>query len=662
MATDIQNSVLRYAGIDIPYLKTEKFLQEPVWSADGTDLLYTHIVIGVSGVLNSCFLNGNDPSKWIELNRSPLLQRGGQLYFFIGGTQVMPPAGAMTDDDTEPTTGHELVASPAYKNPSHDSGTNIGAMLDAKLGPKPIHLDIRAIRGGTYTIYYEIETWIPYCFGGGTPSAVLSNRWECAVELDKDYFFTRTTNGILVLNSQVLQDGKTPSSILSTVPNNTLIFPPLFRTWKRDVIKTTLSSDQLTLTYSIVDRQQYVSVPKPAIHIDATYAEITPAGNAPNTGIAFLNVQQCNIDVTVTGDPGTQIPSSYPTGTPTNPDRLKYTLLKIMWQVVFSRIQFPFPRPGTAFKDTGEMITHCELREDLFKPIVGCRIVSRKTRSQTQNIFGSSANDPDWTQGVFKSTMIGAPILLDDAIAQIATQPVSLGSWATYLLLSSVDPKYACGTPTVPEVSGNYLAPPTTVYTSQIVTTNTSIGTAGATLATTSTSNATYNYPFTDYTATVDYHINDHVVQLPTMYDVEQMTTSGTTKASSVFCQTASPTSQKIIHWRASRLGAWPRAPKPSAVDVYGGSLPADRTISQVIQMGEVELSNDHITRHYSLSGQYVIGMARRLQWDATGILSTICNPVIGSSTYGDIDASYPTSGFIDGILNAGPSPGNLIT
>ena len=77
MTYSIQNSVLRYNGVDIPYLRTDRFVQEPVWSPDGTDLLYTHIVIEVSGILNSCFLESNEgAAEWIERNRPALLQRG----------------------------------------------------------------------------------------------------------------------------------------------------------------------------------------------------------------------------------------------------------------------------------------------------------------------------------------------------------------------------------------------------------------------------------------------------------------------------------------------------------------------------------------------------------------------------------------------------------
>ena len=143
------------------------------------------------------------------------------------------------------------------------------------------------------------------------------------------------------------------------------------------------------------------------------------------------------------------------------------------------------------------------------------------------------------------------------------------------------------------------------------------------------------------------------------MYDVETEG-PGTTAASSVFFKTASTTSRKVVHWKASRMGAWPKAPNLNAVDTYGGSLPSDHMLNATFGVGEVELSQDGITRHYHTCGTYEIGMARRVQWDVPNtVLSTICFQIIGSSTYGDADSSFPTNNFVSGILNQGPSPGN---
>jgi hypothetical protein len=432
------------------------------------------------------------------------------------------------------------------------------------------------------------------------------------------------------------------------------------------VIRFTLSSDQLTLTYSIQDRQQYLAIPRPAVRIDATYAEITPAGNAQaSSGIGFANqnMMQVNMDIAIIGDPNTQYPDSYPTldGTGAcNPDVLKFTLLKIMFQILFSRIQFPFLTESPFGKDkplqNGTFITHFELRENVMKPEVGCRVMGLKTRTKVTNIYGSAAT---WTGTVFDATMVAQPVYLDDMIAQVATQPISIGNWASYLLMCSVVPRDPCYGGATPGSSSQSAAMGTVVYTSQVSTTQTAIGTTYTEKNNLDFSNANYTYPFTEYTAFVDYPTDNHILQLPIMYDVEKGTTSGTTAASSAFCQTASPTSQKVVHWKAKRLGAWPKAPKPSAVDFYGDSSPTDKVLRYTPQFSEVEVQHDGITRHYTIAGVYEIGMARRVQWDVPGtVLSTICSQVIGSSTYGDADSSFPTNNFVDGILNSGTSPG----
>ena len=656
MPFNINDSVLSYGGVEIPFVKTEVFRQDAWFSPEGLDMLGIHFTIGVSGILNKCFLNGVDPAVWIEENRPLLLQRGKQLYFYIGGTQTIPPA--TLGGGSMPTTGNELVSSPEYDSPAASEPLNpVSAPLDARLGPRPLRLDIRAIRGGTYAIYFEIETWVPYCTSATPIAAILSNRWESAVDIDKDYYYTRTTSGTLILNGQYLEE--TPAAELLAEDAAVLIFPPLFNSWKREIVRFTLSADQLTLNYVIQDRQQYVSIPRPAVQIDASYAEVCPGPQVSSSlAPAMMNLMGVNMDVTVYGDPNVQIDNSYPTGS-VNPDRLKYTLMQIMFQLIFSRIPFPFTTTSVAGQtfENSTMITHFELREDVMRPIVGCRIVGYKTRALTANPLGSQAT---WQSNIFALTEVGAPLMLADMLAQISTQPVSVGNWATFLLLASVAPRDPCAGGCVPAVMGQYAPFSTTVYSTQIGSSQTSIGTGYAQTVNLSYSQANYQYPFTEFTATVEFPTDNHYIQTPIMYDVEQDTTTGTTEASSDFWQTASPTSRKIIHWKASRVGSWPKIPTPNSVDSYGGSLPSDRVLHYNFQFGEIELANDGITRHYSAAGVYEIGMARRVQWDApTSILSTICGQVIGSATYGDTDSSFPTPNFVTGMLNAGPSPGN---
>ena len=675
---NIANSVLRYGGIDIPFLKTEKFVQEPVWSADGTDLLYTHIVIGVSGILNKCFLaNGEDPATWIEYNRPALLQRGKQLYFYIGGTQVFPPVEKGSGAGM-PATGTELVASPKYINPGpagilvDGANTNSTCFQDAKLGPKPIRLDVRSIKGQSFSIYYEIETWLPFCEYSGLPQGVLSCRWESILDIDHEYYYQRTTNGILVLNAQWVNNQVNGFQIVSNAAN--IIFPPLLPKWKRETVRLVMSPDNLNLSFQIVDKEQYVAIPRPAVNIEANYAEISPPegmGKATSgTAIALMNFQQLNMDVHIWGDPNAQFPNSYPTmgATTLNPDKLKWALMKIMFQIVFSRIQFPFTTVGETWQQN-QFITHFELGENVMKPEVWCRISALQTRRLESGPAGSPAV---WQgdDGVFTLTNVAQPLLLDDMIAQVNTMPCSLGNYATFLFVQSICPKSPCDNIYGAVVAGQYTAPPTTVYSAKFNTISGTQSPSGTSYPT-SMSQANYNHPFTDFTATVDYNTHNNVIQLPIMND-SQVGGSGVMEATpfgavapsrdAVFCTTANPTTRKIVHWKASRMGAWPKAPRPDSLDFHGDSAPKDKVLKYQVGFGEVEISNDGVTRHYSISGVYEIGMARRLQWATLTAIPVICNPTIGSSTYGDNDSVYPGSGFIAGLLCTGASPGNLTT
>jgi hypothetical protein len=526
-------------------------------------------------------------------------------------------------------------------------------MLDAKLGPKPVHFDVRQIKGSTLSFYYEIVTWVPYCSGsGGIPASILSNRWSCEFDIDKDYYQSRTIQGLLVINGQYTPNQVT---LLSTLASNSgLIIPPVSKRWKRESVNIARSSDGLELHYKIVDRQQYVAIPSPACNIEATYTEMSPPpglGDKSGISVALVNLQQVNFECTITGDPTVEY-SPYPTG---NPDLLKQELMKLMFQLLFSRIQFPFVGENPNF-GTNEFITSFELKEDMMKPIVGCRVSAFKSRPLQTNSIGPVS----WQTNVFQLTNVGDPILVQDIIDKVATSPISIANFGENVFVGAVFPLEPCAYPSqrgIYAYSGGSLISSTAVFTTTFnsATSYTSSANNGTQTYQTKFSSANYNHPFTEYSGQVTYSTDNHYMALPIMYDI-----SPATENSVEFISTAAATSTKLIHWKASRLGSWPKAPKPTSLDLYGDSSPRDKVKSYQIGIGEVELMNDGLTYHYSLNGIYEILMARRLQWDATtpSTITGIVNPIIAGSTFGDKYSTYVNSLFVDGIISSGASPG----
>jgi hypothetical protein len=667
------STIFQYNGVSLPMVKTEKFSQEAVFSPDGVDVIYTKVTVGVGCVLNSCILQ-TDVAQWIRDNRGKLMERGAQLYYMQDGNWILNPGNA-----TMPT-GKELVASPAY---TMGAAPNINFTqqwsMDAKLGPKPVRFDIKAIEGGTFLAYYEIETYLPYCeTTAAKANYYLSNRWSVDISFDDMYFITRTINGVLILNGQWLGSDSSlltiPSITMNDMIVNNVIIPPVPNRWKRDAIKISRSSDGLTINYQITDKQLYVSIPRPAAKIDAQYTETAGAADGGGKmGAAMMNCMTCEVNVTVSGQPD----SNYD---PTKgiSDYNKWELMKIMFQVVFCRIPFPFILNGPTdhFKNGATIVTFFQMKEDIFKPIVGCVVRAVKTRTQSQlNIApGASYN------GVFNWTTIGSPLLFGDIINDYSTQPKNIQNVGLLLLTANVlqgqgnPAKNPVGYFTPAELSSALLGPCSDEQYRSIASTiiasggagNYNTTTANIPIYTTATysntnwsqmgsnvfSNANTRDVYTEYTLDVQYLTDNHIIQLPIMYEPQ------VGERSCVFAKTAAPTTKKIVHWKAGRFAHWPVSPKPTDMTTgLGSTTTNDELLTYDLTYADSHLLSDGVSRRYETAGVYTCGMVSVLQWDQPGTIPTSVNPIT-TDVWGDVYSTYPTSLFVSGIIGYGVAPG----
>lgn len=595
------NTTLVYNGVSIDWIKTNKFEQEAVRDESDTDLIYSHITIGVTGVLNSC-IQGDSPWTWMDENRSLLLEPRGKLYFNCDG--------------------EELIQSPP-----------VGFEYDAKLGPKPKICNITKMDGSTFMIYYEIETWLVDCvISEGQPHPILNNRWEVTTNIDSDYYATRTINGILVFNGYYID--QQAGNALDYAEHEGLIVPKIPDGWKREQINTRLSSDGLKLNYTIIDKEQHFAIPKPAVSIAATYQETAGVGKLPD-----MHIQINEVNVTVKGQPGSE---------QSNTGRKSSTmadLMKIMMQIVLSRIDPDIKSAGTGPKQPGEWITYFSMKEDLFKNEVSVRVVTQKTRDVKDT---KAALTMDWANGNFAFTRIGTAVKVADIQNNKARYPDDKGNYLLWLFSAKV--QTACSSNksinTTDYNNGN--RGPQSVDVITVTKNPTSIAPPSES-TTNDYSKEHYTFPFTEFTIDVKYAQNYHTIQLPVMYDAA---------SNCIFVQTAHETLKKMVYWKAMRIGDYPLLPKPDnlAEDETTGEV-EDKLLHTDINIATVELESDGFTRRYTVSGVYEYGCYRATDWESEFELVNAVNPIT-QDAWDDYPTKIPSDTFIDGIIGPGDAPG----
>lgn len=596
------NTTLVYNGVSIDWIKTNKFEQEAVRDESDTDLIYSHITIGVTGVLNTC-IQGENPWVWMDENRSKLLEPRKKLYFNCDGD--------------------ELIQSPP-----------VGFEYDAKLGPKPKTCNITKMDGSTFMIYYEIETWLVDCvISEGQPQPILNNRWEVTTNVDSDYYATRTINGLLVFNGYYID--QQAGNALAYAEHEGLIVPKIPDGWKREQINVKLSADGLKLNYTIVDKEQHFAIPKPAVSISATYQETAGGGKA----IPDMHIQMNEVNVTVRGQPGSD---QAETG------RVSATmkdLMKIMMQIVLSRINPDIKASGTGANPVGEWITFFSMKEDLFKNEVSVRVITCQTRNYKDT---KAALTMDWANGNFAFTRIGTAVKVADINNNKARYPDDKGNYLLWLFSAKV--QTACSTNKSINITdyNNYTHFPTSVDVITVTRAPTSIPGLSPT-TTNEYSKEHYTFPFTEYTIDIKYAQDYHTIQLPVMY-------SGATHC--YFVKTAAPTLKKTVYWKAMRVGDYPLLPKPDniAVDATTG-LVEDKLLHTDVNLSHVELESDGFTRRYTISGIYEYGCYRYTDWAATFDFVSAVNPVT-QDAWGSYPTKVPSTKFVVGILGPGAAPG----
>lgn len=290
-----------YGDVTLKLVKTKRFEQTPVFSDDGIDYLYTHFVVDVDCIFNADVMPGygTSPTQIMRLLRADLLTPRRTLRFVI------------------------------------ESETLLEVWVpDASGGPYPKDLTINEIVGSkTFHVHWRCEADVRLCDGGSAPEeyrSLLSNRWEQSQSYDQDFYAIRSTSGVL----RVMPENTSVPVTLDSFRH--LCLPPLPKGWKRASCRFGVSSDGLTLRYSIEDKEVTSLPPFPATSISARYTESTGV-------LATTHFAEISID------------ASGP------PNASKQDLVAVCCQVAVSRI------------DDG-LVDSAEIAEDLYENRVSLRV------------------------------------------------------------------------------------------------------------------------------------------------------------------------------------------------------------------------------------------------------------------------------------------------
>jgi len=254
-------SQMSYDGITIPYLMTTEFAQSAVYDDSNTDRYLNKFDIKVQGVISTDYINLLDPGNTLANSGNPadlmdeirtkLLTPRKKLTFTINGVDLIPNIDAQV------------------------------APVDARNGPLPQTCSLVRLTNSSFLITYHV---IAHFFENNriiagdpdgqvvnTPSnSILNNRWTETVDIDNTNFSTYTREGKFVissnnLNSNIADELRAQAALLALEDG-----------FIRESSRYSLSTDGLTMTYRIVDKEQFKMPPFPAFEAEGEYYESSP--------------------------------------------------------------------------------------------------------------------------------------------------------------------------------------------------------------------------------------------------------------------------------------------------------------------------------------------------------------------------------------------------
>lgn len=276
--------LVKYNGVDLEVERVVQWSDRNIYSEDGTERMFRHVAFAVQCVVNPMattvadddpFGGGDNPPSApaiIAGLKRRLMRQRSELIVTVGGRVVLRSPARPQKADTPRINGSDGL---------------FVHYCDARGGPNPLYCDVTSIHGTkTMLVTFALETWlVEQLFKMGEDnvntaeqSALVSHRWEQSTDLDEHYYTTRTTTGRAVFRADYLYDfdeqtgnlyqkTRKPSDYLATLNH------PLPPNYRRERVRTSIASDGLTLTYTIVDveQQSTIEAERPVSRVEGTW-------------------------------------------------------------------------------------------------------------------------------------------------------------------------------------------------------------------------------------------------------------------------------------------------------------------------------------------------------------------------------------------------------
>lgn len=242
-----------YNGIELGYLRTTTYRNEPEASVDRPDMLYRKTTLQFSSVL---------------------------------AANVVPAVGAETVQDVLIRIRHmlELPRRPFYYEVGGQRVIDLPGGKDDANGPFPIGVNVELVADASFLITWGVEIRLADC--GSNSKQILSHRWTETASINDEHLTTYTRSGRLVVASRA---GLSPDSFRGTIT------PKIGPKFVRQRAEYSLHENGLELAFTFVDQEQYVMPPFPAIKM-AGWMAIT---STDHTGVKRIG----RLEIELTGPP-----------------------------------------------------------------------------------------------------------------------------------------------------------------------------------------------------------------------------------------------------------------------------------------------------------------------------------------------------------------------